>query len=96
MEQQVPPGSPRLDVKLEVGGVQGLHNPLSWDCVPSSLKEKFPHWKESSPLAAPAHPRTSSEGQGWVRDVTCVKMGVNVHVIQGVYIFNSLKRFFLL
>lgn len=32
------------------GDGQGLHNPLAWDSIPSSLQEKFPHWKDKSPL----------------------------------------------
>ena len=35
------------EMKLE-GNVQGLYNPLAWENMPSSLKEKFPHWKEAS------------------------------------------------
>ena len=33
--------------KLE-SNVGGLYNPLAWENMPSSLQEKFPHWKESS------------------------------------------------
>ena len=34
------------EMKLE-GNVRGLYNPLAWENTPSSLQEKFPHWKDS-------------------------------------------------
>ena len=41
---------PRNEVLLKGDG-QGLHNPLAWDSIPTALKEKFPHWKDSTPPA---------------------------------------------
>ena len=87
------PGSPKTDLKLEGGG-QGLHNPLAWDSVPSSLKEKFPHWKERTPLAVELHSHTCSEGMAagggggsWKRDVSKEKGGrvsmICLAVLQG-------------
>lgn len=55
------PSSPKIDLKLEGGG-HGLHNPLAWDSVPSSLKEQFPHWKERTPSAVEVHSHTCLEG----------------------------------
>ena len=39
------------------GDGQGLHNPLAWDSVPSSLREKFPHWKDASPAGQASNPQ---------------------------------------
>lgn len=44
------------------GGVQGLHNPLDWNSVPSVLQEKFPHWKDNSPAGHKSQSQAANQG----------------------------------
>lgn len=54
------------------GGGQGLHNPLAWDNMPSALQQKFPHWKDDTPLAVKTHSLSASEGEVILTNMVCV------------------------
>lgn len=43
------------------GDSHGLYNPLAWENMPSVLKQKFPHWKDSSPVMKSPPKDKSSE-----------------------------------
>ncbi len=38
------PGPPEVRLYCDEGG---LKNPMDWGAMPTSLKQKFPHWKEN-------------------------------------------------
>ena len=52
----------------------GTHNPLDWNTMPLSLREKFPHWNDQKfPSPDINRKDADNEGQydGWMGDCVC-------------------------
>ena len=43
---------------LLTSGCHGGRNPLDWSAMPSTLQDKFPHWKETSVPSPILHSKT--------------------------------------
>ena len=68
LEKPIGPGMGEM--KLE-GNVQGLYNPLAWENMPSSLREKFPHWKDASPSFSQSATKEDSLGEYLIITIWC-------------------------